>query len=412
MYFLYDLAVLFVWNVLKLIALVNPGIRKFVIGRKNTLPYLKRMRDPEKPLIWIHTASLGEFEQGSPVLDKLSEIYPDYQFLVTFFSPSGYEVKKDHLAPYLVAYLPMDSSWNSAAFLSVVRPEIALFVKYEVWPGMYRQMARQHIPILLISAIFRKRQAYFKWYGGLLRAALRRVDHFYVQDSRSQKRLNSLGIQEVTVSGDTRFDRVLEISRSAQPLPFMEAFKGNRSCFVAGSSWPVDHRLIAPYINQAGDGQCFVIAPHKMDAKTLDVLEGLLEGKAIRYSNMNSRGLQEASVLILDTIGLLSQTYPYAEITYVGGGFATGLHNTLEPAVYGIPILIGPGFHGFLEAEALVRSGGIRVVHNTTDFAKTMEELCDSPALRSEMGDVNSAYIQEQQGASDSIVRGVRARLG
>ena len=370
------------------------------------------MRDPGKPLIWIHTASLGEFEQGSPVLDKLSEAYPNYQFLVTFFSPSGYEVKKDALAPHLVAYLPMDSTWNTAAFLSVVRPEIALFVKYEVWPGIYRQMARQKIPILLISAVFRKRQAYFKWYGGLLRGALRRVSHFYVQDSRSRKRLHSLGIKRVTVSGDTRFDRVIEISNTATPLPFMDSFKGNRNCFVAGSSWPVDHRLIAPYINQAGEDQCFVIAPHKIDPKTIEELEQLLKKKTIRYSNRNAGGLEEASVLILDTIGLLSQTYPYAEITYVGGGFATGLHNTLEPAVYGMPILIGPNFHGFLEAEALVRAGGIQVVHNTTDFSTAMERLYESPELRSEMGSINSAYIQKHQGASDAIVSGVRALLG
>lgn len=412
MFFLYDLAVFFVWNILKLIARINPGIRKFVIGRKNTIPYLKRMRDPGKPLIWIHTASLGEFEQGAPVLDKLSEAYPNYQFLVTFFSPSGYEVKKDALAPHLVAYLPMDSTWNTAAFLSVVRPEIALFVKYEVWPGIYRQMARQKIPILLISAIFRKRQAYFKWYGGLLRGALGRVSHFYVQDSLSRKNLHSLGIKRVTVSGDTRFDRVIEISNTAAPLPFMDSFKGNRNCFVAGSSWPVDHRLIAPYINQARQSQCFVIAPHKIDAKTIEELEQLLEKKTIRYSNRNTGGLEEASVLILDTIGLLSQTYPYAEITYVGGGFATGLHNTLEPAVYGMPILIGPNFHGFVEAEALVRAGGIQVIHNTTDFSTAMERLYESPELRSEMGSINSVYIQKHQGASDAIVSGVRALLG
>lgn len=411
-YFLYDLAVLFVWNILKVIALFNPGIHKFVTGRKNAIPYLKQTRDPEKRMIWIHTASLGEFEQGSPVLDKLKETYPGYQFLVTFFSPSGYEVKKDKLSPYLVTYLPMDSSWNTQAFLNIAQPEIALFVKYEVWPGMYRQLARRKIPILLISAIFRKRQAYFKWYGGMLRVALRRVHHFYVQDSQSKKYLNSLGITEVTVSGDTRFDRVLEISATARPLDFMEAFKGKRQCFVAGSSWPVDHRLIAPYINQANDNQCFVIVPHKIDSKTLEDLEALIDRKTIRYSNRNTGGLENASVLILDTIGLLSRTYPYAEIVYVGGGFGTGLHNTLEPAVYGIPILIGPGFQGFIEAEALVSKGGIRVVHNAEEFETEVIRLHETPELRQEMGRINSTYIQEQQGASDTILSGVRSILG
>ncbi|MDM9630369.1 3-deoxy-D-manno-octulosonic acid transferase [Robiginitalea aurantiaca] len=412
MYLLYDLAVLISWNILKLIALFNPGIRKFVVGRKNTLPYLQRMRDPQKPLIWMHTASLGEFEQGAPVLEKLCAAYPEYQFLITFFSPSGYEIKKDKLNPHLVTYLPMDGSRNCAKFLSIVRPEVALFVKYEVWPGMYRQMARQKIPILLISAIFRKRQAYFKWYGGLLRGALRRVTHFYVQDTRSEKRLKSLGINAVTVSGDTRFDRVLEISSNAKPLAFMKTFKGKRSCFVAGSSWPVDHRMIAPYINQAAEGQCFVLAPHKIDLKTIEHLEQLIEKKTIRYSDMNQGDLEDACVLILDTIGLLSRTYPYAEIAYVGGGFGTGLHNTLEPAVYGLPILIGPGYHGFLEAEQLVRAGGIRVVQNTGDFEAEVSALFKAPELRSDIGKINEAYIQEKKGASDAILKGVQSLLG
>ncbi len=412
MFLFYDLAVFVVWNFLKLIALFNPGIRKFVIGRKNALPYLKRMRDPDKPLIWLHAASLGEFEQGSPVLEKLSAAYPGHQLLVTFFSPSGYEVKKDALSPHLVTYLPMDSSWNAAAFLSITKPEIALFVKYEVWPGFYRQMARQRIPLFLISAIFRKRQAYFRWYGGLLRQALRRVTHFYVQDRRSAKRLKSLGITAVTVSGDTRFDRVLEICRRAEPLPFMETFKGTRQCLVAGSSWPVDHRLIAPYINQAPPGQCFVIAPHKIDSATLEELEALIGKKTIRYSNLENGDPENAEVLILDTIGLLSRTYPYAEIAYVGGGFVTGLHNTLEPAVYGIPILIGPGYHGFLEAEELVRAGGIQVVHNAVDFSEQAGALFNTPERRSVMGRINSQYIEAHQGASDAILQGVRSVLG
>jgi 3-deoxy-D-manno-octulosonic-acid transferase len=345
------------------------------------------------------------------VLEQLSKAYPGHQLLVTFFSPSGYEVKKDALSPHLVTYLPMDSSWNAAKFLSITKPEIALFVKYEVWPGFYRQMAREKIPIYLISAIFRKRQAYFKWYGGLLRRALKRVTHFYVQDNRSAKRLRSLGITAVTVSGDTRFDRVLEIQQRAKPLPFMETFKGTRQCLVAGSSWPVDHRLIAPYINEAPQGQCFVIAPHKIDAATLEELETLIEKKTIRYSNRENGDLKNADVLILDTIGLLSRTYPYAEIAYVGGGFVTGLHNTLEPAVYGIPILIGPGFHGFLEAEDLVREGGIWVVQNSRDFGEEAGALFDAPGRRAEMGKINAQYIRAHQGASDTILQGVRSVL-
>ncbi|MEJ2163347.1 MAG: glycosyltransferase N-terminal domain-containing protein, partial [Robiginitalea sp.] len=407
MYFLYDLAVRFSWLMLQIAAFFNPKIRHFVRGRKESIPYLQSRRNPEKPLIWMHTASLGEFEQGMPVFEKLHAAFPDHQFLVTFFSPSGYEVKKHRLHSDLVTYLPMDTRPRTREFIRTIRPEIALFVKYEVWPRLFKELHRQDIPILMLSAIFRPRQAYFKWYGGFLRKALIRVAHFYVQDDRSAELLASIGLEHVTVSGDTRFDRVLEILESPRELEFMDRFRGQRTCLAAGSTWPEDHELLIPFINQLEEGACFVIAPHKIDPKTLENLQNRLEKETVLYSNVDSMGIQAADVLIIDTIGLLTKIYGYADIAYVGGGFATGLHNTLEPAVYGIPVLCGPQYHKFREAEELVDAGGIVVVKDPGEFQSRVTALIKSPEARKEIGQINTAYIRENDGASDKIMSGI-----
>ncbi len=411
MIFLYHLAVLLSWFSLHLAALFNPKIRLFVKGRKQLIPYLKKHRNPEKPLIWMHTASLGEFEQGAPVLEALGRTYPGHQLLVTFFSPSGYEVKKGRAGDALVAYLPMDTPGQVRAFLDLARPEIALFVKYEVWPELFRQLHRQGIPTFMISAIFRPHQAYFKGYGGLLRKALRGVEHFYVQDEMSAQMLGGLGLKRVTVSGDTRFDRVGELLETAAPLPFMEAFKKGRTCLVAGSTWAEDHDLLFPFIEKAGDTRCFVIAPHKTDAKTIEAIEKGLGRPYVRYSRMAPDRLEEASVLIVDTIGLLTRIYRHADLAYVGGGLATGLHNTLEPAVYGVPVLIGPGYEGFREAGELVAAGGIAVVHTPADFERECGALMEDPEKRTVMGAINHDYVQANQGASEVIVKGLQAYL-
>nr|WP_256470456.1 glycosyltransferase N-terminal domain-containing protein [Robiginitalea marina] len=405
------MAVLLSWFSLHLAALLNPKIRSFVKGRKDLVPYLKRERDPQKPLIWMHTASLGEFEQGAPVLEALGRSYPGHQLLVTFFSPSGYEVKKGRTGNTLVAYLPMDTPGQVKAFLDLAQPSIALFVKYEVWPELFRKLRQQGTPTFMLSAIFRPHQAYFKWYGGLLRKALAGVEHFFVQDERSSQMLADLGIERVTVSGDTRFDRVGELLETVAPLPFMEAFTRGRTCLVAGSTWPEDHDLLLPFINKSPATRCFVIAPHKTDAKTIEAIEKGLDRPSVRYSLMEPGSLEKASILIVDTIGLLTRIYRYADLAYVGGGLATGLHNTLEPAVYGIPVLIGPAYEGFREASELVAAGGIAVVHTPGDFDQQCGALMEGPEKRTRMGDINHHYVQANKGASRMIVKGLQPYL-
>lgn len=412
MYLIYDLAVHLTAILLHLPALFQPKLRRFIKGRKEVWAYLESFREKDKPLIWMHAASLGEFEQGLPVLEGLQKEYPEHQFLVTFFSPSGYEIKKDRLPGVGVAYLPLDTQKAARRFLQQTKPVLALFVKYEVWPNLYREIERLGIPNLMISAIFNKGQAYFKWYGGFMRRALTRVRHIYLQDEASARLLDTLGMDRYTVCGDTRFDRVLEILEANNTLDFMEKFKGARSCLVAGSTWPEDEKVLLPLISNFDfDSQCAVLAPHSVDAGTVQRLRDTYGEKAVCYSDGTKAIGQEAGILILDTIGLLTRVYSYADLAYVGGGFATGLHNTLEPAVFGIPVLIGPRYKGFREAEDMVAKGGICPVDGPESFTSVASALLKDPLQRERLGKLNRAHIEESRGASTRILQGIRALL-
>ena len=413
MFLLYDVAVRLVSALLRIPALFNPKLSLFLRGRRQVWEYLGSYRDEGRKLIWMHTASLGEFEQGLPVLQRLRAEYPQYQLLVTFFSPSGYEVKKDKLPEYGACYLPLDTRANARRFLQMARPSLALFVKYEVWPNYFRELSRAGEPILMLSAIFRPDQAYFRWYGGFLRKALARVAWFYVQDEASSALLGAHGFHNAQVSGDTRFDRVAEIRQGDTRLDFMEAFKGQRTCLVAGSTWPEDEAVILPLIaEKASDPQyCFVIAPHKTDARTVANLMQQLGDLAVLYSRREESDLSRAAVLVVDTIGLLTKIYAYADLAYVGGGFATGLHNTLEPAVFGIPVLIGPLYQGFREAEALVEAGGICPVDSVEAFGEVAGRWLSDPELRARLGGINRDFTRKSTGASIQIMEGIRTFL-
>ena len=413
MFRLYDVAIRLVSALLRIPALFNPKLSLFLRGRRRVWEYLGSYRDEGRELIWMHTASLGEFEQGLPVLQRLRAEYPQHQILVTFFSPSGYEVKKDKLPDYGVCYLPLDTRANARRFMQMARPSLALFVKYEVWPNYFRELSLEGVPILMVSAIFRPDQAYFRWYGGFLRKALARVARFYVQDEASARLLRAHGLSGVTVSGDTRFDRVAEIRQGDTRLDFMEAFKGKRTCLVAGSTWPEDEAVILPLIRErASDPQyCFVIAPHKTDARTVGNLMQQLGDLAVPYSRWEECDLARAGVLVVDTIGLLTKIYAYADLAYVGGGFATGLHNTLEPAVFGIPVLIGPQYHGFREAEALVEAGGICPVDSVEAFGEVAGKWLSDAGLRARLGRINGDFTRKSTGASVQIMEGIRTFL-
>lgn len=386
-------------------ALFHPKIKRFVQGRRQTMETLKNAIQETDDVIWVHVASLGEFEQGLPVIEKLKTAYPSHKILVTFFSPSGYEVKKNTTAAEVVTYLPMDSKKKVDAFLNAVQPKLAIFVKYEIWPNYLNELKRRAIPSILISAIFNKKQIYFKGYGGFMRKALANFSQYFVQNEASKTLLSSIGIQHTTVCGDTRLDRVSEILERDNQLDFMDAFKQDSHCFVAGSTWPEDDAILFDYINKAPPHLKFVLAPHKIqDDKILSNIAALNK-KTARYSERETIDLSQQQVLLIDHIGLLTKIYSYADIAYVGGGFASGLHNTLEPAVFGIPVIIGPNYKGFQEAEVLVAQKGVLAVRTTTEFNEVMNRLLKDPSFSEATGAVNAEYISKNKGASVQIMQ-------
>ncbi len=411
MYSIYNLAIVIVSFFLKIVAVFNPKIKLFVHGRKNTFYDLVSQISKEDHIIWLHTASLGEYEQGLPIIEKLKVAYPSHNILVTFFSPSGYEVKKNSSAANIVTYLPLDTQKNAEQFLAIVHPELAIFVKYEIWPNYLRALKKKQIPTLLISSIFTKEQIFFKWFGGFLRQALSTFTHFFVQDKNSELLLNSIHLNNGSISGDTRFDRVSEIVEQDNSLEFMTSFKNDTLCLVCGSTWPEDEAILIDYINSSPKPIKFVLAPHTIKAGQIDKLVKSVSKKTVLYSEIQDKDLSQFEVLIVDTIGILTKIYSYADIAYVGGGFATGLHNTLEPAVFGIPVIIGPKYHGFKEAEDLVSQQGILVVKNNSELGDLLNKLEDNKKYLKTTGDINASYIAKNKGASLQIMDYIRTLI-
>ena len=410
-YAIYDLIVKISWFFLKILSAFNAKLKLFVSGRKETFSLLSHQISKNDKVVWVHVASLGEFEQGLPLIEKLRAEYTSHKILVTFFSPSGYEVKKNTSAADVVAYLPLDTRKNASRFLDGVRPELAIFVKYEIWPNYLRELQKRKIPAILVSALFKKEQIYFKGYGGFMRKTLRRFDHFFVQDVASQALLTSINIKNTSVSGDTRLDRVSEILDGDNRLDFMQAFKKDRLCLVAGSTWPDDESILIDYINHAPRNLKYILAPHTIKKDKILGLAGAITKKKVLYSNIDVTTISDYDVLIVDTIGLLTKIYSYADIAYVGGGFATGLHNTLEPAVFGIPVIIGPDYTGFKEAEDLVAQKGILPIADQWSFGELMKKMLDNPEFRKKTGAINAGYIAKNKGASIQIMAYIRTLL-
>ncbi|WP_158975509.1 3-deoxy-D-manno-octulosonic acid transferase [Cellulophaga sp. L1A9] len=411
MHFIYNCSVYIAGFFLKILALFSPKLKLFVTGRKHVFNTLNAGVSKEAPVIWIHTASLGEFEQGLPVIEALKEQYINYQILVTFFSPSGYEVKKNATAADLITYLPIDTKHNAAEFIKIVHPALVIFVKYEIWPNYLKELEKGKIPTLLISAIFSKRQIFFKGYGSFMRKSLSAFSHFFVQDQNSKDLLRSLDLENSTISGDTRFDRVLKILEQDNTLDFMEKFKQDQHCFVAGSSWPEDEAIIVDYINTTNASLKFVFAPHTIKKEAIQKLASSIQKRTILYSELAHKNPSDYEVLIIDTIGILTKVYRYADVAYVGGGFATGLHNTLEPAVFGIPVLIGPKYAGFKEAEDLVTLKGVISISDQKSFTLALDQLISSPKYYEETGKINTRYITERKGATGLIMDYIKTLL-
>ncbi len=393
---------------LKIAAFFSPKLKLFVEGRKNVFRYLEENISDESDLIWVHTASLGEFEQCLPIIERLKNDYKNNFILVTFFSPSGYEVRKNTKSADLVTYLPLDTLDYAQRFVNLINPKLVIFIKYEIWPNYLSVLRKKNIPTLLVSAIFNEKQIFFKSYGGFMRKSLTAFTHFFVQDAASKKLLNSIHLNKVSISGDTRFDRVLKIVEQDNKLYFMEKFKQNQFCFVAGSTWPEDEAILTSYINSTSENIKFVFAPHTIKKEAIEKLKVSINKNVILYSEIDSKDISQFDVLIIDHIGLLTKVYSYADIAYVGGGFATGLHNTLEPAVFNIPVIIGPEYRGFKEAEELVAKKGVISIATLEDFRAQMTQLLNSKAHYNKTKNVNSKYIADHKGATDVIMNYIK----
>lgn len=406
MFGLYNLVVQFVELILPLTAYLSPKMALFVKGRKDVLNYLSEKIDQSRPTVWFHAASLGEYEQGIPVMERFKKEFSNHQLLVTFFSPSGFEVRKNNTLADLTVYLPLDTPSNVEQFLNLVRPTHVFFIKYEFWPNYLKCLSKRKIPAYLISGIFRENQIFFKSYGRFYRNALQDITHFFVQNESSKKLLQSIKFHNVTVSGDTRFDRVQDILKRDNRLQFMDLFCIDSFIIVLGSSWPVDEDLFMNFINQSDDHIKFVIAPHENKPEKINRIISRLQVKAMKFSEIDLNEVVTQKVLIVDTIGILTKIYSYSDLAYVGGGFGTaGLHNILEPATFGTPVIIGPHYAKFSEAVAMVEIGGCLVVNNEKELDETLQRLIQNEDERLEIGHICETFVQMNQGATEAVFK-------
>lgn len=392
-------------KVLPVSGLFSGKMKQFVKGRKTVFQTLQTTLSPTDKTIWFHCASLGEYEQGLPVMEAIKEKYPQYKLVVTFFSPSGYENKKNSSLGDINVYLPLDTKSNVKKFLNLVKPEMVFFVKYEFWPNYLLELNRRDIPTYLISGLFRNNQLFFKPLGSWLRKVLKTFTHIFVQDEKSKRLLETISIQQVTVSGDTRYDRVSKQIEENNNLDFIESFKTESLCIVAGSTWPEDEEILVDYINQSPENVKFIIAPHNLKKEQIKALENSILKKTVRFTEKDRKNLNDFDVFILDTIGLLKKVYSYADIAYVGGGMgSTGLHNILEAATFGVPIVIGKNYKIFPEAIALQSRAGLFSVANKEEIKVIYDKLIINKSFREKTGMINGHYVQNNTGATQTIV--------
>lgn len=393
---------------LKIIALFSPKIKLFVTGRKSVFATLEQKIKPSDKTIWFHAASLGEYEQGLPVIEKIKEKYPDHKIVLTFFSPSGYEVRKNNSVADVTVYLPLDTKNNARKFLKLVHPELVFFIKYEFWLNYLSELQKLKTRTYLISGIFRENQLFFKWYGGFYRKALNSFTYFFVQNESSKKLLLQLGKTNVAISGDTRFDRVAAILEKDNTLDFISQFKNDTITVVVGSSWPKDENLLVSFINSNTEKIKFIIAPHNIKAKQIQELKDSITKKVVLFSEVETRlitSLRDFDVFIIDTIGILTKIYSYADIAYVGGGFGNpGVHNILEPATFGVPIIIGPNYSHFAEATALVHLEGCIPISNQEELNDAFTNLVANEVILDEKGHICSTFVQMNKGATAVIL--------
>lgn len=400
---LYNLAIGIYDLIVHIMAPFSRKPRKMMKGHWVVYELLRQQIEKDARYIWFHAASLGEFEQGRPLIEKIRAKYPDYKILLTFFSPSGYEVRKNYRGADVVCYLPFDKPRNVKKFLDISNPVMAFFIKYEFWKNYLDELNKRRIPVYSVSSIFRKDQIFFKWYGGTYRNVLKNFDYLFVQNEASRRFLSKIGINKVTVVGDTRFDRVLQIREETKELPLVEKFKGDSFTLVAGSSWGPDEDLFLEYFNTHPEMK-LIIAPHVIDENHLVEIISKLKRPYVRYTRADERNVQKADCLIIDCFGLLSSIYRYGEVAYIGGGFGVGIHNTLEAAVYGIPVVFGPKYHKFMEAKQLIEAQGAFSISNYEELGSLFDRFLTDEHFHRETGSNAGFYVTNNAGATDKVL--------
>lgn len=418
---IYNIVIYFVLWGIAIASLFNEKVRKMWRGEREAFKILKQKVDPNAKYIWFHAASLGEFEQGRPLMERIRKDYPQYKILLTFYSPSGYEVRKNYEGADIICYMPVDTRLNAIRFLRLVRPVMAFFIKYEFWSNFLHILKHRNIPTYSVSSIFREDQVFFKWYGRNYAGVLKCFTCFFVQNEESKRLLEGIGITAVDVVGDTRFDRVLQIKEAAKQLPICEAFRtgvaSSQSAdvphhdfkvFVAGSSWPPDENIFIPFFNEHKDWR-LLIAPHVIAEEHLKLILSLIKGKkVVRYTQTTPEEAAEADILIIDCFGLLSSMYNYGDVAYIGGGFGVGIHNTLEAAVWNMPVIFGPNNKKFQEAQGLLKSGGGFEINTYEDFSGLMSSLMNDEVFLKQAGDKAGAFVAHLAGATDKVLASVK----
>lgn len=418
---IYNIVIYFVLWGIAIASLFNEKVRKMWRGEREAFKILKQKVDPNAKYIWFHAASLGEFEQGRPLMERIRKDYPQYKILLTFYSPSGYEVRKNYEGADIICYMPVDTRLNAIRFLRLVRPVMAFFIKYEFWSNFLHILKHRNIPTYSVSSIFREDQVFFKWYGRSYAGVLKCFTRFFVQNEESKRLLDGIGITAVDVVGDTRFDRVLQIKEAAKQLPICEAFRtgvaSSQSAdvphhdfkvFVAGSSWPPDENIFIPFFNEHKDWR-LLTAPHVIAEEHLKLILSLIKGKkVVRYTQTTPEEAAEADVLIIDCFGLLSSMYNYGDVAYIGGGFGVGIHNTLEAAVWNMPVIFGPNNKKFQEAQGLLKSGGGFEINTYEDFSGLMSSLMNDETFLKQAGDKAGAFVAHLAGATDKVLASVK----
>ena len=427
---IYNIVIYFVLWGIAIASLFNEKVRKMWRGEREAFKILKQKVDPSAKYVWFHAASLGEFEQGRPLMERIRKEYPQYKILLTFYSPSGYEVRKNYEWADIICYMPVDTRLNAIRFLRLVRPVMAFFIKYEFWSNFLHILKHRNIPTYSVSSIFREDQVFFKWYGRSYANVLKCFTRFFVQNEESKRLLEGIGITDVDVVGDTRFDRVLQIKEAAKHLPICEAFRKGVAVlssssalssfdaekesrpdfkvFVAGSSWPPDEEIFIRFFNEHKDWR-LLIAPHVIAEEHLKLILSLLKNKkVVRYTQTNPEEAAKADVLIIDCFGLLSSMYNYGDVAYIGGGFGVGIHNTLEAAVWNMPVIFGPNNKKFQEAQGLLKSGGGFEITNYESFEGLMNSMINNPAFLKQAGDKAGAFVASLSGATGKVLAKVK----